>query len=297
VSDKLRIGYFADGPWGHDAFQKIVLESSLEIVFVVPRYDSKDRTLLNLAKSHSVDYFKLENVNSKKSLAKIDSYKCDILVSMSFNQIFREEILNIAPKGVINCHAGALPFYRGRNILNWALINGEKEFGITVHHVDEGIDTGDIINQELFVIQEEDTYRNLLEIAYVECGNILKKSLLQIQQGTAQRMEQSSIDPMGFYCGRRKMGDERINWNNTSREVHNFIRAISTPGPNARTLNQKGEEIIIEASKYLESVRSYIGIPGQVLSKTENGFIVKTSDTFIEVIEFQGKIRVGDRLQ
>ena len=73
---------------------------------------------------------------------------------MSFNQIFRKDIINLTPIGIINCHAGKLPFYRGRNILNWVLINDEKEFGITVHFVDEGIDTGDIILQKTFPITD-----------------------------------------------------------------------------------------------------------------------------------------------
>ena len=67
--------------------------------------------------------------------------------------------------GAINCHAGKLPDYRGRNILNWALINDEKEFGITVHFIDEGIDTGDIILQESFEIKDSDNYKSLLDLA------------------------------------------------------------------------------------------------------------------------------------
>jgi methionyl-tRNA formyltransferase len=92
---------------------------------------------------------------------------------MSFNQIFREEIMNMPPLKTINCHAGQLPFYRGRNILNWALINDEKCFGITVHYVDSGIDTGDIILQRTYPINDADNYKSLLEVAYTECANIL----------------------------------------------------------------------------------------------------------------------------
>ena len=77
---------------------------------------------------------------------------------MSFNQIFKREMIDLPKYGTINCHAGKLPFYRGRNILNWALINDEKEFGITVHYMDEGIDTGDIIVQRTYPIGEEDDY-------------------------------------------------------------------------------------------------------------------------------------------
>jgi methionyl-tRNA formyltransferase len=102
---------------------------------------------------------------------------------MSFNQIFRSSIIKTPRLGIINCHTGKLPFYRGRNILNWALINDEKEFGITVHYVDEGIDTGDIIKQRCFDIKDDYDYNKLLQIAYVECAQILFDTIKEIQSG------------------------------------------------------------------------------------------------------------------
>ncbi|MDR1522244.1 MAG: hypothetical protein LBS28_05280 [Streptococcaceae bacterium] len=84
-------------------------------------------------------------MNSKEVINLLKKYNADLFISMSFNQIFKSEIINLPRLKTINCHAGKLPFYRSRNILNWVLINDEKEFGITVHYVDEGIDTGDII--------------------------------------------------------------------------------------------------------------------------------------------------------
>ena len=84
---------------------------------------------------------------------------------MSFNQIFKQSIISLPELGIISCHAGKLLLYRGRNVLNWVLINDEKEFGITVHYIDEGIDTGDIIIQKSFQIKDTDTYKSLLEKA------------------------------------------------------------------------------------------------------------------------------------
>ena len=146
---KLKLGYFADGPWSHNAFEKIVNDDRFDIKFIVPRTDTQDVSLSNFSKKYDIDYFKLKNVNSITSINKISDYDCDVLVSMSFNQIFRKEIINLTRIGIINCHAGKLPFYRGRNILNWVLINDDKEFGITVHFVDEGIDTGDVVLQNV----------------------------------------------------------------------------------------------------------------------------------------------------
>jgi methionyl-tRNA formyltransferase len=216
---------------------------------------------------------------------------------MSFNQIFKSEILGIPEYGVINCHAGRLPFYRGRNILNWALINDEKNFGITVHYIDEGIDTGDIINQKIYPITDDDDYDSLLKVAYVECASILFETILQIRNGIAIRMPQSIIHPVGFYCGRRGLGDEIINWNQSTREIFNFIRAICYPGPKA-TSYLNNSIITINKSKIIDMAPIYKGTCGQILAKTDKGFLVKTSDSFIEILEIDSEIRlkIGDIL-
>lgn len=292
---KLKLGYFADGPWSHNAFEKIVNDDRFDIKFIVPRTDTQDVTLSNFSKKYDIDYFKLKNVNSITSINKMSDYDCDVLVSMSFNQIFRKEIINLTRIGIINCHAGKLPFYRGRNILNWVLINDDKEFGITVHFVDEGIDTGDIVLQKTFPITDKDNYNTLLETSYKACASILYEALVKIAEENYKRIQQKTIHPVGFYCGMRGEGDEVINWNDTSRNIFNFIRSISKPGPIATTYNNNSE-IKINNSNYINKAPSYIGTIGQVLSKTELGFLVKTKDSFIEIFDLTGKIRVGDKL-
>ena len=87
--------------------------------------------LINYAKKHNIPYFIEKNINSKMFIERVKKYNCDLFVSMSFDQIFKKEIINLPRLKTINCHAGKLPFYRGRNVLNWVLINDEKEFGIT----------------------------------------------------------------------------------------------------------------------------------------------------------------------
>ena len=295
MNKKLKIGYFADGPWSHNAFLKIINDERFDIRFIVPRNDTKDESLFNFSLKYNIDYFKLKSVNSETSLNKISDYDCDVLVSMSFNQIFRKDIINLTPIGIINCHAGKLPFYRGRNILNWVLINDDKEFGITVHFVDEGIDTGDIISQKTFPITDLDSYKTLLNTSYSACANILYESLVQIAENNFERIIQKTIHPVGFYCGMRSQGDEVINWNNNSRNLFNFIRSISKPGPIART-NNGINEITINKSTFIKEAPVYIGTVGQVLSKTENGFLVKTKDSFIEISEIEGRLKVGDKL-
>jgi len=292
---KLKIGYFADGIWGHNAFNLINSDKNFEIKFITPRFNSKDEILKNFAYKNNIPYIESKNINTPEFLEKIEKFDCDLLVSMSFNQIFKKDILS--KYKIINCHAGKLPFYRGRNILNWVLINDEKEFGITVHFVDEGTDTGDIILQKTYPITDLDDYNTLLTKAHTECANVLHEALLKIRNNDYKLIQQSTIHPVGMYCGVRKFGDEIINWNQTSRELFNFIRAICKPGPMART-TLYDKLFYINRSEIIENAVSYKGISGQILHKTEDYFVVKTKDSILKIVEFyyDDNFKTGDRL-
>ena len=128
----MKIGYFSDGPWSHNALIKILSNKTFKLKFIVPRFNKPDPVLKELSKEYKIDYLIIKNVNSENSVSVLESYNCDIFISMSFDQIIKKKLINMTPYGFINCHAGALPYYRGRSILNWVLINDEKSFGITV---------------------------------------------------------------------------------------------------------------------------------------------------------------------
>tara|TARA_B100000795_G_C22783426_1_gene433437 strand:- start:359 stop:1252 length:894 start_codon:yes stop_codon:yes gene_type:complete len=294
----LNIGYFGDGPWAHKTFNKLIKDPEIKISFICARYDSKDETLKKYAKLNSIDYFKHKDVNSDEFISIIIKYKCDLFISMSFNQIFKSKIINLTKYKPINCHAGKLPFYRGRNILNWVLINDEKDFGITVHFIDKGIDTGDIILQKSFQITNQDNYKTLLEKAYVECANILYDAVLLFKKGNVKAYKQNKLHKESSYCFKRKKGDEILNWNQTSREVFNFVRAICKPGPCARTFIDK-KEIKINKVELIDDAPNYKSIVGTVINKTNYNFMVKTKDSFVKVSEFEfdGKIKIGDKFE
>lgn len=295
---KLRIGYFADGPWSHLAFEKLIADEEIEIGFICVRYDTTDETLKHYCQEYNIPYLKHKNINSTEFIDSVREFACDLFVSMSFNQIFKSEIMNLPRFKIINCHAGKLPFYRGRNILNWVLINDATEFGITVHYVDEGIDTGDIILQRTFPICDEDTYATLLEVAYVECANILYDAIVLFKEEKVSTIQQKDIDPFGFYCTQRRVGDELLDWNQTSREVFNFVRAICSPGPMARAF-VNGIEMKIEKVRYIPQAPKYKCTVGTILDRDAEGFLVKTRDSFVKVVayEYDGKLKVGDRFE
>lgn len=294
----LKIGYFADGPWSHEAFKRIILNRDISIKFICVRFDTKDETLRGYCQKFNIPYYKHSNINSPEFIAAIDKYKCDLFVSMSFNQIFKANLINLTPHKAINCHAGKLPFYRGRNILNWALINDEKEFGITVHYIDEGIDTGDIILQEVYPITDRDDYETLLQKSYLYCADILYRAINLFVNNDVKRVAQSSIHPVGFYCPQRKIGDEVINWSCTSREIFNFVRAICSPGPQATSF-VGGRQVKINSVELIKAAPIYKSTPGAILEKSENWLVVKTGDSFIKIRDYrcEGSLRVGDRFE
>jgi methionyl-tRNA formyltransferase len=295
---KIKIGYFADGPWSHKALKRLLLDDTLQIAFVCARDDTPDPILKAKAAENGLDFIKHPKINSDEFLEWMIQYECDLFVSMSFNQIFRSALINLPALKTINCHAGKLPFYRGRNILNWALINDEKEFGITVHYVDEGIDTGDIILQRCYPISDEDDYSTLLELAYEGCATNLYDAIKEVQSDNVKVIVQQNINQLGFYCTARKEGDERLNWSQKSRDIFNFVRAICRPGPEARTY-LRDMEIKINKLQYLSDAVTYKGIIGSVVGVESNAFFVKTLDSFVKVTEWSGctRLRIGDRLK
>jgi methionyl-tRNA formyltransferase len=298
MGNKIKIGYFGDGEWAHGAFKLFIKDPDIEVQFVVVRNDNPDQVLIDLANKNSIPWVSNPNINSSDFFSWLSSFKSELYVSMSFNQIFRKKIFELPEKGTINCHAGKLPFYRGRNILNWALINDEKDFGITVHYIDEGIDTGDIIEQHIFEITDEDTYKTLLDKAIEKCPIVLHKVIKKIFSGESKRIPQKYIHKRGMYCSQRKIGDENLDWNQQSRDVFNFIRAISHPGPRARCMHEENEVFINKAEMVLDAP-IYKGIPGSVLYKDGDFLFVKTADSFIKIVEYEKKgrkLRPGDRL-
>ncbi len=297
MENKITIGYFADGPWAHRAFERLIRDETIRIAFICVRYDTRDPVLQEFGKKYNIDVLAVPNVNDSNFINELRKYGADLFVSMSFNQIFKKEIIHLPPKKTINCHAGRLPYYRGRNILNWVLINDEKEFGITVHYVDEGIDTGDIILQKIYEITDDDTYATLLERAYDGCAELLYNAIKLIQNGNVQAVKQNTIDKVGLYCGMRREGDELLDWQQTSRDIFNFVRALCIPGPQATSFIGD-KPIKINRVILIDGAHIYKGIPGQVIGRGETGVYVKTLDSMVELAEYsyEGKVKIGDRL-
>lgn len=278
----LRLGYFGDGAWARRGLELILADPHLEVAFVCPRHPRPDRELVDMARSAGLPVESWPDVNQPQALEAIAAYRCHLLVSMSFDQILRRPILESTPLGFINCHAGELPFYRGRNVLNWALINGEDHFGVTVHFVDTGIDTGDIILQERIPLSPQDDYAGALAKATEACPRLLHQAIDLLRRGQAKPIPQHTIHPVGTYFCRRRPGDEYLDWSWPSARLLDFIRALAHPGPGARTWHGQ-QELVIRQAQAIPQAPAYLATPGEVVGRTPQGVVVKTGDTTILV--------------
>ncbi|MDG1144169.1 MAG: methionyl-tRNA formyltransferase [Burkholderiales bacterium] len=280
----LRIGYFGHGPWSHRALQKILRDPKFEVCFVATR-SVGDRVLERLAGEGDIPFFVPGPVNTPYELARLEKFSADLFVSMSFDQIFKKGFIALPKKGVVNCHAGALPYYRGRNVLNWALINGERRFGVTAHYIDnEGIDTGPIIQQDFVDIDPNDGYGELLEKAYDQCPETLFSALMKISNGVLEVKQQTVIDAVGLYCGKRRPGDEWLDWGLSSVDIHNFIRGVTLPAPCARTRLAEQTYAVVK-SELIQGAKIYRGTNGEVVGREASAIVVKTGDSVLKVLK------------
>ncbi len=246
----MKLGLLLDGKWSHNFLNQINREK-FKICFVIGRV-KLDAKLKKICRRKKIPFFIKRNINSKKTLNFMKENKCDFLVSLSYDQIFKKDILSLYKNKILNCHAGYLPFYRGRNVLNWALANGEKYFGISTHLIDKGIDTGKIILRSKYKIAVNDTYETILKKAQINCPKVLIKTLnLLFSKKKINYISQDNLKSRKFYYKKRNKEDEIIDLKLSLEKIHNLIRAISYPGPEAKLLfNNK--KFKIKSSKIIK---------------------------------------------
>lgn len=217
------------------------------------------------AQAWDLPVFQPEQINAPESLAKIAACQPALLVVVAFGQLLKEELLLTAPLGAINVHGSLLPKYRGAAPIQHALINGEKETGVTTMYLNLGMDTGDIIHTAAIPITEEDHFASLYSgLAEIGAG-LLLRTVSDIALGQAPRQPQD--DSQASYAPLIRPDDERIDWQQGAAAVRNRIRGLY-PKPGAHTLWQGKRLKIGQASIYEESSREQ---PGLMLENLPQG--------------------------
>jgi len=232
------------------------------------------------------------NLKDPEFLAELKSLEADLQVVVAFRML-PEAVWSMPPKGTINLHASLLPQYRGAAPINWVLINGEKESGVTTFFLKHEIDTGDVLFTEKITLTGHETAGELHDRLMNKGAGLLVKTVKAVESGRYQEHPQSEILPDEPLQQAPKIFKElcAINWNKTTTEVYNLIRGLS-PVPTAfTTLNDKTFKIF---SAQTEDSHPAIS-PGGFLTDNKTYLKFATKDGFISVtdVQLEGKKRLG----
>ncbi|MBF0121001.1 MAG: bifunctional UDP-4-amino-4-deoxy-L-arabinose formyltransferase/UDP-glucuronic acid oxidase ArnA [Desulfobacterales bacterium] len=188
-------------------------------------------SVAELASNKNIPVFAPDNINHPLWIQKIKEISPDIIFSFYYRNMVKQDILEIPRLGCMNLHGSYLPKYRGRCPINWVLINGETETGVTLHYMTQKPDDGDIVSQKKIIITPEDTAKTLFDKSTAVCKILLDDILPKIKEENIDRIPQDQT--IATYFGGRTKEDGEINWNNSAYDIKNLVRAVTKPYPGA----------------------------------------------------------------
>jgi methionyl-tRNA formyltransferase len=182
----------------------------------------------------------------------IHEEEIELLLVYSFDVIIPRDVLDIPGLKSVNFHGGELPKYRGANILNWVLIEGQTSMAITMHEIEEGVDSGPVIYESKLPILKNDTAITLRDKIDNEIRQSFPEALIGYLSGIVTPVKQKTGDIS--YYKRRNEDDGLFDWSWDDEDIYNLIRALVFPWPGARFLNKKGNLEIIQTFMTLEQI-------------------------------------------
>lgn len=284
----MKIVFFGSSDFAVPALRNL-LGSSHEVLAVVTQPDRKKGRRLkvsatpvkSVASKRGINIYQPENTGEKKSLKYLKSLRADLFVVVAFGQILSKGVLNIPKFYSINLHASLLPKYRGAAPVNWAIMNGESQTGLSIIRMNERMDAGDIMLQRPVEIEKEDTSESLNKKLSDLGALLLLDAVRFIEQDRITFKKQD--EKKTTFAPRLKKEDGLINWEKDALKIHNMIRGL-IPWPGAFTfLNNKilkicKSDVLLSRDK-LE--------PGEILDIQKEGLIVACGKDLLIVKELQ----------
>ncbi len=270
----MRIIFIGQAPFGAEALQKLITQGE-EIVGVITIDDTPGQRHPNpvkqCANEHQLPLLQTRLLKSPVAVSWVKEQNPDLLVLAFVTSFVPQEMIALAPFGGINYHPSLLPKYRGGSAINWAIINGETETGVTIHYIDAGVDTGPVLLQEKVPIAPDDTVKSVyFEKLYPLGIRMIAEAVQAIKNGTARAVNQdesqASFQPI------ITPQDTVIDWHKPTAEVYNLIRG-SNPTPGASTTFQGSQCRLFDTSRGTGK-----GNPGEVIAITDAAIEIATGD-------------------
>ncbi|MFJ5477635.1 bifunctional UDP-4-amino-4-deoxy-L-arabinose formyltransferase/UDP-glucuronic acid oxidase ArnA [Pectobacterium carotovorum] len=239
-----------------------------------------------------VPVFAPEDINHPLWVNRIRELAPDVIFSFYYRTLLSDDILQLPSFGAFNLHGSLLPHYRGRAPVNWVLVNGETQTGVTLHKMVSRADAGDIVAQSVVAIDEEDTALTLHGKCRTAAAALLAQQLplIRSREITLTRQDESRAS----YFGRRTAADGLIDWHKSAREINNLIRAVTEPYPGAFTF--LGErKVTIWRARVVKDKSG--GEPGAIISTSP--LVVSCGEDALEIVSGQseaGLYMSGSRL-
>jgi methionyl-tRNA formyltransferase len=270
----VRIFLFLGSRRGYAVLKKLIAEKAAiaGILCLVedPHEEQYHLKVSAIAQEHAIPIFYSTVVKPPEYAAILQKIKPDIAFAIGWRYLIKQSAYCIPPQGTCIIHDSLLPKYRGFAPMNWAIINGEQETGVTLFYITEGIDAGPIIDQLVLPIKIEDTAKTVDDNIIMLYEKIISKNLSALATGQIKSTPQDAS--IATYTCKRTPEDGKINWSATALAIYNLIRGLTHPFPGAYTL-LNGKKIFIWAAELSARQDTYSGnIPGRVVGK-RNGMI------------------------
>jgi methionyl-tRNA formyltransferase len=241
---------------------------------------------------YNLPIFQPASFKETGALDQLAEHHADLLIVVAYGLILPPTVLDLPSWGAINLHGSLLPKYRGAAPIQWAVINGEKETGLTTMRLDPGMDTGDMLLQEREVILETDTARSLHDRLAEKGGRLLLQTLQHLRQGTLHPVPQDHA--LATYAPPLKKEQGEISWDLSAREIDCRVRGL-TPWPRAFTF-LKGKRLILHQA--VPEAAEIKGPPGMIYSLDKGLIRVHTGQGLLTLAEVQleghKRISAGD---
>lgn len=234
------------------------------------------------ALEHGFEVYQPLKVKDQEVIDKLQSFNPDLIVVAAFGQFLPKAILEMPKYGCINVHASLLPKYRGAAPIQYAIIKGEKESGVTIMQMDIGMDTGDMLSKVVVPIGEETTMGELHDALMNAGAELLLTTIDGLEAGTVKPVPQNNDEATYATLLDRSM--ERIDWSKPATEVHNLIRGFN-PAPSTYTKLPNGKSLKLWCSRV--TGEAVAAAPGTVVQVSKKSFKVACGDGVLEILEVQ----------
>lgn len=238
-----------------------------------------------------IPVYQPQKIREPEYISILEELKPDAIVVVAFGQLIPKTILELPEHGCINVHASLLPMYRGAAPIQWAVINGDKESGVTTMRMDEGLDTGDMILKETVTLAEDETGGSLFDKLSETGANLLIRTLDAINAGTAT-YEKQPAESTTAYAAMLTKKDGLVDWQRPAAELECLIRGLN-PWPSAYT-RYRGKTLKLWAAKVEEQGGYETLQPGMAAEVTKTALKIQTGDGLLSITELQpeGKKRM-----